>query len=67
MISNRVLEIVAASVQETLRKITPIFTIRLVASSFRAVKAVWHDFAALSQHFHNASADQSRSSKDRAS
>jgi len=30
------------------------------------VKAVWHDFAALSRHFNDASADQSRSSKDRA-
>jgi len=30
------------------------------------VKAVWHDFTALSQHFNDASADQSRSSKDRA-
>ena len=64
--NQRELEIAAASVQETLRKITPIFTIRWVASSFRAVKAVWHDFAALGQHLHDASADQSRSSKDRA-
>ena len=63
--NQRELEIAAASVQETLRKITPIFTIRWVSSSFRAVKAVWHDFAALSQHFQDASADQSRSSKDR--
>ena len=51
--------------QETLLKITPIFTIRWVASSFRAVKAVWHDFAALGQHFHAASEDKSRSSKER--
>ena len=64
--NQRELEIAAASVQETLRKITPIFTIRWVASSFRAVKAVWHDFAALSQQFHDESANQSRSSKDRA-
>jgi len=45
--NQRELEKAAANVQETLRKITPIFTIRWVASSFRAVKAVWHDFAAL--------------------
>ena len=64
--NQRELEIAAASVQETMRKITPIFTIRWVASSFRAVKAVWHDFAAPSQHFNDASADQSCSSKDRA-
>jgi len=64
--NQRELEITAAIVQETLRKVTPILTIRWVASSFRAVKAVWHDFTALSQNFHDASADQSRNSKDRA-
>lgn len=63
--NQRELEEAASGVQETLRKITPIFSIRWVASSFRAVKAVWHDFAALSQHFQTASEDQSRNGKDR--
>ena len=53
----------ASGVQETLQKTTPIFTIRWVASSFRTVKAVWHSFAELSQHFHTTSEDQSCSNK----
>ena len=31
------------------------FAIRWVASTFRAVSAVWHSFPALAQHFHKAS------------
>ena len=37
--------------QTTLKRIGKVFTIRWVASSFRAVSTVWHSFPALAQHF----------------
>ena len=37
-----------------------------MASSFRAVSAVWHSFPALAQHFQNASKDEIRQSTEKA-
>ena len=42
------------------------FTVRWVASSFRAVSAVWHSFPALAQHFQNASKNETRQSTEKA-
>jgi len=42
-----------------------VFTVRWVASSFRAVSAVWHSFPALAQHFQNASKDETRQSTEK--
>ena len=46
--------------QITLKRIGKVFTVRWVASFFRAVSAVWQFFLALSQHFHKASNDETR-------
>jgi len=43
-----------------------VLTVRWVASSFRAVSAVWHSFPALAQHFQNASKDETRQSTEKA-
>uniref|UniRef100_A0A3B3QYV9 DUF4371 domain-containing protein n=1 Tax=Paramormyrops kingsleyae TaxID=1676925 RepID=A0A3B3QYV9_9TELE len=42
----------------TLRRIGRVFTVRWVASSRRAVDAIWHSYAALAQHFRGASEDR---------
>jgi hypothetical protein len=56
----------AAALTETeLLKITSIFTVRWVASSFRVVRAIWRDFQALHSHLQSASVDSSRSSSER--
>ena len=43
-----------------------VLIVRWVASSFRAVSAVWHSFSAFSQHFHKASNDETRQSTKKA-
>jgi len=45
------------------RKIGKMLDVRWVASSFRAVKAVWDSYAALHRSFTTAAADMSKSSK----
>ena len=50
----------------TLKRIGKVFTVRWVASSFRAVSAVWHSFPSLAQHFQNASKDETRQSTEKA-
>ena len=50
----------------TLKRIGKVFTVRWVASSFRAVSAVWHSFSASAQHFQNASKDETRQSTEKA-
>ena len=50
----------------TFKRIGKVFTVRCVASSFRAVSAVWHSFPALAQHFQNASKDETRQSTEKA-
>lgn len=45
-------------------KIGRVLTVRWVASSFRAVKAVWRSYEALNKHFENA-ADESRPAMER--
>ena len=49
-----------------LRRIGRVFSVRWVASSYRAVTAVWHSYPALAQHFREASEDETRDSRERA-
>uniref|UniRef100_A0A3B3C8Y0 DUF4371 domain-containing protein n=1 Tax=Oryzias melastigma TaxID=30732 RepID=A0A3B3C8Y0_ORYME len=44
----------------TLKRIGRVFSVRWVASSWRAVNAVWQSYSALAQHFQKASEDTSR-------
>lgn len=64
--NQRELNICAASLEERLKKIGKIFTIRWVASSQRTVKAVWENYSALNKHFSEAKLDNQRDSKERA-
>ncbi|XP_023820933.1 E3 SUMO-protein ligase KIAA1586-like isoform X1 [Oryzias latipes] len=50
----------------TLKRIGRVFSVRWVASSWRAVNAVWQSYSALAQHFQKASEDNSRDSRERA-
>jgi len=59
------LEKCAAGVGAELLKIGRILDVCWVASSFRAVKAVWNNYAALFAHFSYASIDSGLDSKDR--
>ena len=47
----------AEKVDEQLKKIDRIFDVRLVASSFQSVPAVWDNFQSLCLHFESASTD----------
>ncbi|KAK1885243.1 E3 SUMO-protein ligase KIAA1586 [Dissostichus eleginoides] len=49
-----------------LRRIGKVFSLRWVASSWRAVSAVWQSYPALAQHFREASEDDTRDSRERA-
>ncbi|KAJ4934671.1 hypothetical protein JOQ06_007456 [Pogonophryne albipinna] len=49
-----------------LRRIGKVFSVRWVASSWRAVSAVWQSYPALAQHFREASEDDTRDSRERA-
>ncbi|KAK1897030.1 E3 SUMO-protein ligase KIAA1586, partial [Dissostichus eleginoides] len=49
-----------------LRRIGKVFSVRWVASSWRAVSAVWQSYPALPQHFREASEDDTRDSRERA-
>ena len=49
-----------------LKRIGKVFTVRWVASSFRALSTVWHSFPALVQRFHKASNDETRQSTEKA-
>ena len=49
--NKRELDQCSHDLQTTLKRICKVFTIRWVASSFRALSAVWHSFPALAQHF----------------
>jgi hypothetical protein len=56
----------AKCVEEQVRKIGRLFSIRWIASSFRTVSAVWDNYQSLCTHFQEASCDTRRASKDRA-
>jgi hypothetical protein len=56
----------SSSLSQKLKTIGKIFTIMWVASSCRAVKAVWDSYSALSTHFSQAQEDTTRDSKERA-
>jgi hypothetical protein len=60
------LQSVAEGLSVSLLAVTEIFTVRWVASSYRAVKAVESDFSALFNHFTGSANDYRRSSQDRA-
>lgn len=47
-----------------LKKIGRLFSVRWVASAWRAVNAVWQTYPALSKHFEEASQDQSRDGRE---
>ena len=64
--NKRELDQCSHDLQTTLKRIGKVFTIRWVASSFRAVSAVWHSFPALAQHFDKASNDETRQSTEKA-
>ncbi|KAJ4923574.1 hypothetical protein JOQ06_004112 [Pogonophryne albipinna] len=49
-----------------LRRIGKVFSVRWVASSWRAVSAVWQSYPALAQHFREASEDDTRDSREKA-
>ncbi|KAJ3583811.1 hypothetical protein NHX12_015529 [Muraenolepis orangiensis] len=49
-----------------LRRIGKVFSVGWVASSWRAVSAVWQSYPALAQHFREASEDDTRDSRERA-
>jgi len=49
----------------TLKRIGKVFIVHWVASPFRAVSAVWHSFPDLTQHFQNASKDETRQSTEK--
>lgn len=55
----------AQNLDITLKKIGRVFNIRWVASSFRAVSAVWDSFPALAEHFREASEDDTRATIER--
>ena len=63
--NRRALEKCAADVGAELLKIGRVLDARWVAS-FRAVKAVWNNYAALFAHFSSASTDNTLDSKDSA-
>ena len=56
---QRELKSISSEVDVELKKIGKIFKIRWVASSFRAVKALWNDYPALYAHFQKLSEDPS--------
>ena len=64
--SRRALAACAAEVGIELHKIGRVLDTRWVASSYRAVKAVWDNYAALHAHFTKAMDDESFDSKERA-
>jgi hAT family C-terminal dimerisation region len=64
--NQRELREVAADTETELLRITALFSVRWVASSFRAVSAVWRNYPALHGHFVHASLDNTRSATERA-
>ena len=64
--SQRALESCAATLGLQLNRIGRVLDVRWVASSFRAVSAVWKCYAALHQHFKESAVDRSLDSKERA-
>lgn len=56
----------SSSLSQKLKTIGKIFTIRWVAPSCRAVKAVWDSYSALATHFSQAQEDTTTDSKERA-
>jgi hypothetical protein len=64
--NQRELGEVTADTETQLLRIIAIFDIRWVASSFTTVRAVWHNFPVLHNHFRNASVDSTRTSTERA-
>ncbi|KAK5868102.1 hypothetical protein PBY51_012542 [Eleginops maclovinus] len=64
--SMRELSECAHNLHITLRRIVRVFNVRWVASSWRAVNAVWYSYGALAQHFREASEDRTKDGRERA-
>ena len=64
--NQRELNEAAVNTGTELLKISGIFTVRWVASSYRTIRAVWRDFTALCAHFDKAAVDAGRSQAERA-
>ena len=56
----------SSNLDKRLKKVSKIFTIRLVSSSLRTVKAVCDGYSALAKHFSEAKGDNLRESRERA-
>jgi len=65
--NKREVKAAALELHVQFKKIGKMLSIRWVASSFRAVSAVYHNYAALYSHFCAASTDVSRDAKTKAS
>jgi len=63
--NQRELGAIAAETEIELLRITAIFGVRWVASSYRAVRAMWRNYPALYKHFVTASLDATRSTMER--
>lgn len=64
--NQRALHDCASALGVQLKRIGRILDVRWVASSYRAVHAVWQSYTALHMHFSESSADQSVDAKERA-
>jgi hypothetical protein len=64
--NQRELSQAAAETETQLLRISGIFTVRWVASSFKSVRAIWRDFPALHQQLCRAAVDPLRSSTEKA-
>lgn len=64
--NQRELSSCAQRVELRLLVIGRVLSVRWVASSERTVRAVWENYRALREHFHEAAQDSSRDSKERA-
>jgi hypothetical protein len=60
------LESVALQISIKLNSIGRVLGTRWVSSSARSVRAIWKNYPALYKHFHEASMDQNRTSRERA-
>lgn len=63
--NQRELRLAAVETETELLRIKGIFTVRWVASSFRAARAIWRNFPALCKHFVAVANDTSRSTAER--
>uniref|UniRef100_A0A6P7GS56 E3 SUMO-protein ligase KIAA1586-like n=1 Tax=Diabrotica virgifera virgifera TaxID=50390 RepID=A0A6P7GS56_DIAVI len=63
--NQRELSECASKLEQQLQKIGKVLGTRWVASSYRAVSAVWYGYSAIYNHFEKAKTDKNRSSTER--